>query len=88
MQHDVADTERGVGETRSSGTGACGAAVAFVLRGGRSPVTVQLDGGELEVGVGDSLQVELTGWAVPVYSGVLSDELVAELRGQVAFPAG
>jgi diaminopimelate epimerase len=71
--------ERGVGETRSSGTGACGAAVAFVLRGGRSAVTVELDGGELEVAVGDALDVELTGWAVPVYGGELSDELVAEL---------
>ena len=41
--------ERGVGETLSSGTGASGAAVAAVLRGARSPVTVELDGGELEV---------------------------------------
>ena len=40
--------ERGVGETLSSGTGACGAAVAHVLRGGDSPVTVKLDGGELD----------------------------------------
>ena len=72
--------ERGVGETRSSGTGACGAAVAFVLSGGRSPVTVALDGGELEVGVDAALRVELTGWAVPVYRGELSDALVAELR--------
>src|SRR5215203_4747062 len=71
--------ERGVGETRSSGTGACGAAVAFVLSGGESPVTVRLDGGELEVDVDESLQVDLTGWAVPVYRGELSAELVAEL---------
>jgi diaminopimelate epimerase len=71
--------ERGVGETLSSGTGACGAAVAHVLRGGDSPVTVALDGGELEVDVSEALQVELTGWAVPVYRGELSDELLAEL---------
>jgi diaminopimelate epimerase len=71
--------ERGVGETLSSGTGACGAAVAHVLRGGDSPVTVHLDGGELEVDVDESLHVDLTGWAVPVYAGVLSHELVAEL---------
>ena len=44
--------ERGVGETMSSGTGAIGAAVAAVLRGVDSPVTVALDGGELEVTVG------------------------------------
>jgi diaminopimelate epimerase len=65
--------ERGVGETRASGTGASGAAVAFVLQGGQSPVTVELDGGELEVGVGEDLRVDLTGWAVPVYRGELLD---------------
>jgi diaminopimelate epimerase len=71
--------ERGVGETRSSGTGACGAAVAFALQGGGSPVTVRLDGGELEVDVDESLHVDLTGWAVPVYRGELSAELLADL---------
>ncbi|MBA2636672.1 MAG: diaminopimelate epimerase [Solirubrobacterales bacterium] len=72
--------ERGVGETRSSGTGATGAAVAHVLRGGDSPVTVHLDGGELEVDVGENLHIDLTGWAVPVYAATLSEELVAVLR--------
>jgi diaminopimelate epimerase len=69
--------ERGVGETLSSGTGASGAAVAHVLRGGDSPVTVHLDGGELEVDVDEALHVDLTGWAVPVYRGELSEELLA-----------
>ena len=64
--------ERGVGETMSSGTGASGAAVAHVLRGGDSPVTVVLDGGELEVDVDESLHVDLTGWAVPVFRGELA----------------
>jgi diaminopimelate epimerase len=63
--------ERGAGETLSSGTGACGAAVAHMLRGGDSPVTVVLDGGELEVDVDESLHVDLTGWAVPVFAGEL-----------------
>jgi diaminopimelate epimerase len=71
--------ERGVGETLSSGTGACGAAVAHVLGGGDSPVTVRLDGGELVVDVDEALHVDLTGWAVPVYAGELSPELLAEL---------
>ena len=68
--------ERGAGETLSSGTGACGAAVAHVLRGGETPVTVHLDGGELEVDVDESLHVDLTGWAVPVFTGefIRSDE--------------
>jgi diaminopimelate epimerase len=72
--------ERGVGETLSSGTGASGAAIAHVLDGGTSPVTVQLDGGELEVAVDEELNVTLTGWAVPVYSGELSDDLIKELH--------
>jgi diaminopimelate epimerase len=71
--------ERGVGETMASGTGATGAAVAAVLRGMGSPVTVRLDGGELEVDVGEDMHVDLTGWAVPVYRGELSDELVGGL---------
>jgi diaminopimelate epimerase len=72
--------ERGVGETMSSGTGAAGAAVAYVLRGGDSPVTVRLDGGELEVEVGEDLHVNLTGWAVPVYRGELADDFLKELH--------
>jgi diaminopimelate epimerase len=75
--------ERGVGETASSGTGACGAAIVHVLRGGDSPVTVRLDGGELEVEVGDDLHVDLTGWAVPVFSGELdADRVLAQRLGQ------
>jgi diaminopimelate epimerase len=72
--------ERGVGETSASGTGATGAAVASVLAGGSSPVTVVLDGGELEVEVGEALHVNLSGWAVPVFAGALSDEFVKELH--------
>jgi diaminopimelate epimerase len=72
--------ERGVGETASSGTGATGAAVAHVLRGGDSPVSVVLDGGELQVEVGEDLHINLTGWAVPVFRGALTDEFVKELH--------
>ncbi|HVE68252.1 MAG TPA: diaminopimelate epimerase [Solirubrobacteraceae bacterium] len=72
--------ERGVGETLSSGTGASGAAVAYVARGGDSPVTVRLDGGELEVEVGEDLHVTLTGWAVPVYRGELAADFLEELN--------
>jgi diaminopimelate epimerase len=72
--------ERGVGETSASGTGATGAAVAYVLDGGRSPVTVVLDGGELGVEVTDNLDIKLSGWAVPVYRGTLAEEFVEELH--------
>ncbi|MDE3069666.1 MAG: diaminopimelate epimerase [Acidobacteriota bacterium] len=74
--------ERGVGETLSSGTGASGAAVAHVLRtgGGARRVSVLLDGGELEVEVGEGREIHLTGWAVPVFAGSLSEELCDELK--------
>ena len=71
--------ERGVGETLSSGTGASGAAVTAHLRGTTSPVVVELEGGELEVEVGEDLAVRLTGWAEPVYAGELSPELLQAL---------
>ncbi len=67
--------ERGVGETLSSGTGACGAAVTAFLRGSPSPIVVELEGGELEVEVGEDLAVRLNGWAEPVCCGELSPEL-------------
>jgi diaminopimelate epimerase len=76
--------ERGVGETLSSGTGATGAAVAQTRRydGRERPqqVEVLLDGGELLVEVGEELQVNLTGWARPVFTGALSDEFEKELH--------
>ncbi len=72
--------ERGVGETSASGTGAIGAAVAYVLTGGDSPVTVRLDGGELEVEVEEDLHINLSGWAVPVFRGSLADEFIKELH--------
>ena len=73
--------ERGVGETSASGTGAAGAAVAFVLGGGGPQVTVALDGGELQIAVGERLSIALSGWAVPVFSGELAQEFMEELRG-------
>jgi diaminopimelate epimerase len=54
--------------------------VAYVLDGGESPVTVALDGGELEVGVEADLHINLTGWAVPVFRGALAEEFEKELN--------
>ena len=81
--------ERGVGETLSSGTGASGAAVAYLLDDRRrllgagpegARVMVVLDGGELEVEVDPQLRVRLSGWALPVFEGRLSEEFVGQLR--------
>jgi diaminopimelate epimerase len=76
--------ERGVGETLSSGTGATGAAVSYLQdhpAGARAgEVTVVLDGGQLQVEVGEDLRVNLTGWARPVFAGEISDEFEKELN--------
>jgi diaminopimelate epimerase len=82
--------ERGVGETLSSGTGATGAAVAYLVAGSdtRPPgppseparVLVELDGGELEVELDEDLHVHLSGWALPVFAGRLSEQFVEELH--------
>ena len=71
--------ERGVGETLSSGTGASGAAVAAHLRGSRNPITVCLDGGELEVDVSEELELTLTGTASRVYAAELDADLAHSL---------
>jgi diaminopimelate epimerase len=77
--------ERGVGETLASGTGATGAAVAHLCDGGAGTerparITVVLDGGELEVAVGEGLGIDLTGWALPVFAGTTSAEFDKELN--------
>jgi diaminopimelate epimerase len=72
--------ERGVGETLSSGTGATGAAIAYRLSGGPSEVAVELDGGQLDVEIGEQLQVNLAGWARSVFAGTLSDDFLKELH--------
>ncbi|WP_282284355.1 diaminopimelate epimerase [Pseudomonas sp. PS02302] len=63
--------ERGVGETRACGTGACAAAVAGIRQGWlKSPVSIELPGGLLNIewdGVGQS--VLMTGPATRVYEG-------------------
>ncbi len=64
--------ERGAGETRSCGTGACAAAVAAMRADGAAPGTpyvVDVPGGRLEVVKRVDGEVELTGPAVLVASG-------------------
>ncbi len=68
-------SERGVGETRSCGTGACAAAWAALDAGGRrtGTVTVDVPGGRLSVEVTEETTV-LTGPAVVVSAGALTPE--------------
>jgi diaminopimelate epimerase len=72
--------ERGVGETQACGSGAVAAAVAAVIDGRcDSPVAVAMPGGEVEVAVGEQLEVELIGTAERLYGAELDPSLVARL---------
>jgi diaminopimelate epimerase len=63
--------ERGVGETRACGTGACAAVVAGIRMGHlASPVRIKLTGGDLQVEwAGPGEPVMMTGPATRVYEG-------------------
>ena len=74
-----------MGETLSSGTGATGAAVAYVQRAApraraAGASRVLLDGGELEVEVGGDLQREPDRLGAARVRGRLSDEFEKELH--------
>ena len=62
--------ERGVGLTRACGTGACATAVAAIRAGRvRSPVTVSLPGGDLEITWEEGAAIRMTGPATHVFTG-------------------
>lgn len=64
--------ERGAGITRACGTGACATAVACALNGKTAPnITVQLDGGNLQIAWGEQDHLLMTGPARLVYVGGL-----------------
>jgi diaminopimelate epimerase len=72
--------ERGVGETRSCGTGACAAMVAAARADGApaaSSYVVDVPGGRLTVATRADGHVELTGPAVIVASGELAESFLA-----------
>ena len=64
--------ERGSGVTMACGTGSCASVAAAVKNGycrAGQPVTVQLDGGALEITVSEAGEVTMTGPAETVYEG-------------------
>ncbi len=75
--------ERGAGETMASGSSACAVAAAAVRKGLTDrAVTISMPGGELKVEVDAEWSLTLTGPAVEVYEGTLSEGFVSLLRGQ------
>jgi len=76
--------ERGVGETRSCGTGVCAAVVATVTAAGAGrdePWTVDVPGGRLSVTWTAAGQVLLTGPAVLVARGEICPDWIAAAAG-------
>ena len=62
--------ERGVGETRACGTGACATAIAAMRRGlTERAVTVHLTGGDLRIAWREDGHIEMTGPAVEAFRG-------------------
>ena len=62
--------ERGVGETRACGTGACATAIAAMRLGlTEREVTVILAGGRLTIGWGEDNRIAMTGPAVESFRG-------------------
>ncbi len=70
--------ERGVGETRACGTGACATAVVAVRRKlVSSPVTVSLPGGDLTIEWAENESIHMTGPAAHVFDGEIDLEAFA-----------
>lgn len=62
--------ERGAGITRACGTGACATATACISQGiGQAPVTVKLDGGDLDIDWPNRENILMTGPAQRVFEG-------------------
>ena len=73
--------ERGVGETRSCGTGTVAAVAAALHRAGRAAaeVTVHIPGGTAVVGIAENGEATLAGPAVLVATGEISAQWWADL---------
>lgn len=62
--------ERGAGITRACGTGACATAVACISQElNRDPLTVKLDGGDLQIDWPERKEIFMTGPAQKVFEG-------------------
>ena len=76
---DLRVWERGVGETRACGTGACATAVAAIRQGKvASPVTVHQAGGSLTIGWEQGGLIEMTGAATYVFKAKLTGTISGE----------
>lgn len=72
--------ERGAGWTLASGSSACAVAAVAVKKGfTQKCLTVKMPGGDLKIETDDGWNMRMTGEVSEIASGMLSNELVAEL---------
>jgi diaminopimelate epimerase len=68
--------ERGVGNTLASGSSSCAVASAMRKNGlVNSQVTIKMQGGELQIAIDDDWNIQMTGTAQEICSGILSSEM-------------
>ena len=73
--------ERGAGETQASGSSSCAAASAAIRLGlVKSPVTVKMPGGQLNIEVAADFSLTMKGPVAEVARGSLSPSFVRSLR--------
>jgi len=73
--------ERGAGETLASGSSACAvAAAARKLGYARPDVSIEMQGGTLRISIDPDWNLTMTGPAVEVAAGIISNDLVRRLK--------
>jgi diaminopimelate epimerase len=73
--------ERGAGWTLASGSSSCAVACVVVKHKlTERNLTVKMPGGELKIEIDDDWNIEMTGEVREIASGVLSDELIQNIK--------
>ncbi len=73
--------ERGAGYTLASGSSSSAVAAVMVKRGITDKnITVKMPGGELKISIDENWNIKMTGEVKEICKGVLSDELVEEIK--------
>ena len=73
--------ERGAGWTLASGSSSCAVACVVIKRGlTERNLTIKMPGGNLEIEIDNDWNIEMTGEVREIASGVLSDELIQNIK--------
>ncbi len=73
--------ERGAGWTLASGSSSCAVACIVIKKGlTERNLTIKMPGGELKIEIDDDWNIKMTGEVREIASGVLSDELIRNIK--------